>query len=66
MKVSGVDFKKQLKQLHVRPFILLRLLYFLLDQGHEVGVNVPRDVSVGDVIMCTDRYECTCILARFS
>jgi hypothetical protein len=47
LRVSGVDFKKQLKQLHVRPFVLLRLLYFLIDQGHEVRENATSDVSVG-------------------
>ena len=34
--VDGVDLKKNLKQLHVRPYVLLLLLDFLIDRNHEV------------------------------
>ena len=35
--VGGVvDLKKNLKQLHVRPYVLLLLLDFLIDRNHEV------------------------------
>ena len=36
LTVNGLDYKKHLKQVHVRPFVLLALLYFLIDQDHEV------------------------------
>ena len=36
LKVGKIDFSRKLKQLHVRPFIVLQLLYFLIDQNHEV------------------------------
>ena len=36
MNVGGVDLKKTLKQLHVRPYVLLLLLDYLIDQNHEV------------------------------
>ena len=36
LKVGKVDFSRKLKQLHVRPFIVLQLLYYLIDQNHEV------------------------------
>ena len=36
LKVGGVDFATHLKQVHVRPFILVLLLHWLIDQGHEV------------------------------
>ena len=36
LKVGKVDFSRKLKQLHVRPFIVLQLLHYLIDQNHEV------------------------------
>ena len=33
---GGLDFKKYLKQVHVRPFVVLMLLDFLIDRKHEV------------------------------
>eukprot|EP00973_Karenia_brevis_P061884 8607411-Karenia_brevis.AAC.1 len=36
LQVNGVDFKKHLKQVMVRPFVLLALLNFLIDHNHEV------------------------------
>ena len=35
MNVGGVDLKKYMKQIHVRPFVLLRLIDFLIDSRHE-------------------------------
>ena len=36
LTVSGLDYKKHVKQVHVRPFVLLALLFFLIDRNHEV------------------------------
>ena len=36
LNIGGVDFKRNLRQLHVRPYVLLLLLYYLIDQNHEV------------------------------
>ena len=36
LNVNGLDFKKHLKQVHVRPFVLIALLDFLIDRNHEV------------------------------
>ena len=36
VKVSGMDYKKHLKELHVRPFVIILLLDFLIERGHEV------------------------------
>ena len=36
MKVCSLDFKKHLRQVHVRPYVLVKLLDYLIDQGHEV------------------------------
>ena len=36
LRVNAVDLGKHLKQVHVRPFVLLLLLYFLIDRNHEV------------------------------
>ena len=36
LNVNGLDFKKHLKQLHVRPFVLIALLDFFIDRNHEV------------------------------
>ena len=36
LSVNGLDFKKHLKQVHVRPFVLIHLLDFLIDRNHEV------------------------------
>ena len=35
LNVGGVDFRKNLKQLHVRPYVLLLLLEFLIDRSRE-------------------------------
>jgi len=35
LNVNGLDFKKHLKQVHVRPFVLIALLDFLIDRNHE-------------------------------
>ena len=35
LTVNGLDYKRHLKQLHVRPHVLLALLYFLIDRNHE-------------------------------
>ena len=48
LKVAGVDFKKQLKQIHVRPFVLVRLLHFLIDQGHEVSEDLVSQLGNAD------------------
>ena len=34
-----MDLKKQLKQVHVRPFVLVLLLDYLIEQRHEVFVG---------------------------
>ena len=39
MKTGFVDFTKKLKQLHVRPHVVLLLLYFLIDSNHWVFQN---------------------------
>ena len=36
LRVQGVDMKKHLKLLHVRPHVLLHLLYALIQSKHEV------------------------------
>ena len=36
LNVAGLDLKKTLKQLYVRPYVLVQLLYVLIDNGHEV------------------------------
>eukprot|EP00973_Karenia_brevis_P059387 8267442-Karenia_brevis.AAC.1 len=36
LQVNGVDFKKDLKQVMVRPFVMFELLNFLIDHNHEV------------------------------
>ena len=36
LKFQGVDLKKHLKLLHVRPWVLLHLLYALVESKHEV------------------------------
>eukprot|EP00973_Karenia_brevis_P090835 12404518-Karenia_brevis.AAC.1 len=36
LQVNGVDFKKHLKQVMVRPFVLPALVNFLIDHNHEV------------------------------
>ena len=35
LHVNGLDFKKHLKQVQVRPFVLVALLDFLIDQNHS-------------------------------
>ena len=39
MKIGFVDFTKKLKQLYVRPHVVLLLLYFLIDNNHMVFRN---------------------------
>ena len=36
LKIGNVDFAKKLKQLKVRPWVVLRLIYHLIDQSHAV------------------------------
>jgi len=36
LQVAGVDMKKHLQQVSVRPHVLLRLLYYLIGQNHPV------------------------------
>ena len=36
LHIDQLDMNKYLKQVHVRPFVLLLLLYALIDSGHEV------------------------------
>ena len=36
MNVGCIDIKKSLKQLHVRLYVILLLLDYLIDQNHEV------------------------------
>jgi hypothetical protein len=45
--LNGFDFKKHLKQVQVRPFVLLQLLYFLIDRNHEVfrGKGSAQDLK---------------------
>ena len=36
LRVAGRDFHQHLKQVHLRPFVLVLLLDYLIQQGHEV------------------------------
>ena len=36
LRVRDFDYKKMVRQIYVRPFVVLRLLYELIDSGHEV------------------------------
>ena len=36
LRVGNIDFSKKLRDLKVRPFVVLQLLYFLIDRGHPV------------------------------
>ena len=36
LKVGNLDFSKHLRQVHVRPCVLIHLLEYLIDQGHTV------------------------------
>ena len=47
LKVGGIDFSKHLRQVHVRPFVLILLLNHLIDQGHEVfrGKGAPETLK---------------------
>ena len=36
LKVGNIDFSKKLRDLKVRPFVVLQLLFFLIDRGHPV------------------------------
>ena len=42
LRVNGTDFAKHSKQVHVRPFALLLLLDFLIDQEHESFMEKDR------------------------
>ena len=46
LQVAGVDFQKHLKQVMVRPFVLIHLLDFLIDRNHEVfrGKGSPAEL----------------------
>ena len=46
VKVNGLDLKKHLKQIMVRPFVLVALLDFLIDRNHEVfrGKGSPQEL----------------------
>ena len=35
LQVNGLDFRQHLKQVQVRPFVLIALLNFLIEQNHE-------------------------------
>ncbi len=48
LRVAGVDFKKQLKQIHLRHVVLVRLLHFLTDQGHEVSEDLVSQLGDAD------------------
>jgi len=47
MNVGGVDLRKTLKQLYVRPYVLLLLLEYLIDHNHEVfrGKGGPLELK---------------------
>ena len=36
LKIGNVDFAKTLEQLKVRPWVVLRLIYYPIDQNHAV------------------------------
>ncbi len=44
LRVNGLDFKRHLKQVQVRPFVLIALLDYLIDQNHECfrGKEAPE------------------------
>ena len=39
LRVAGKDFHQHLKQVHLRPFILVQLLYEMIDRKHEIFMN---------------------------
>ncbi len=47
LQIGGIDFSKHLRQVHVRPFVLIRLLEYLIDQGHAVfrGKGAPHTLK---------------------
>ena len=47
LNVAGTDMDKHMKALKVRPFVLIRLLEFLIDNGHEAfqGKGSPHDLK---------------------
>ena len=47
LTVAGVDLRRTLRQLHVRPHVLLLLLHFLIDRNHEVfrGKGSPLELK---------------------
>ena len=47
LNLGGVDLRKTLKQLHVRPYVLLLLLDYFIKQNHEVfrGKESPVELK---------------------
>ena len=47
LQVGGLDFSKHLRQVHVRPFVLIHLLEYLIDRGHAVfhGKGLPHTLK---------------------
>ncbi len=47
LNVAGHDMEKHIKGLKVRPFVLIKLLEFLIDSGHEAfaGKGSPLDLK---------------------
>ncbi len=47
LQIGGIDFSKHLRQVHVRPFVLIRLLEQLIDQGHAAfrGKGAPHTLK---------------------
>ena len=47
LNVAGRDMDKHIKALKVRPFVLIKLLEFLIDNGHEAfqGKGSPQDLK---------------------
>ena len=46
LKVGNVDFTKKLKQLYIRPWMVLRLLYYLIEQNHQVFRGKGRAIEL--------------------
>ena len=45
LKVAGKDFHQHLKQVHLRPFVLVLLLHELIDNGHPVyDASIPAAI----------------------
>ena len=47
LRVGTYDMRRVLRQMSVRPFVLLQLLYYLIDQGHEAfqGKRSAREMK---------------------